>query len=346
MGIQRVVTNKLDKIVMASMTPVPKVSVLMSCYDAARWLNEAIKSVLNQTFSDFEFIIIDDGSTDDTLNIIRRFAERDSRIHVVVKKNTGLSDSLNVGIDRAYGEWIARIDADDICMPDRLHKQLVYAQAHPKHVYIGSGLLEIDSNGHPLKIYGYPVRHTTLLNHLQTARKFPPHSSAFYRSTAVRAVGGYRSRIQRAQDWDLWLRLSEVGDLGSLKEPLVKIRKHALQISHEEGGRRQICDSTIGIISYFLRRYGYADPVNGEDGEFLTFKKWVDKKLLQSDYYEFCSAREGLKASVLKSDFYIAKILRACKALFSSSVARQMLKEKVIGSDLPRRLALEWKSEA
>lgn len=93
----------------------PEVSVLMSVYNGERWLAESIESVLNQTFTDFEFLIVNDGSTDGSGEIINRYAEQDSRIHVFDKPNTGLADSLNYGIARAKGEWIARIDADDVC---------------------------------------------------------------------------------------------------------------------------------------------------------------------------------------------------------------------------------------
>ena len=109
--------------------PPPAVSVVMSCYNASRFLAEAIESILRQTFTDFEFIIIDDGSTDDTLDIIRTYAQTDPRIVVIEKANTGLADSLNVGIGAARGEWIARQDADDVSFPDRLFHQIEFLRA-------------------------------------------------------------------------------------------------------------------------------------------------------------------------------------------------------------------------
>ena len=183
--------------------PVPSVSVLMSCYNAARWLGEAIESVLRQTHTDFEFIIVDDGSKDDTPTILQRYSASDARIVIITKPNTGLGDSLNVGIRQVRGDWIARLDADDICEPTRLARQLELAQSNPSLVFVGSGLVIIDEHGAKLAIHHYPTRHTALLRQLRQMRKFPPHSSAMFRTTAARSIGGYRTRIRRAQDWDL-----------------------------------------------------------------------------------------------------------------------------------------------
>jgi len=105
----------MDQAVSSELISTPTITVLMSCYNAERWLDEAVRSVLNQTFDNFEFIIIDDGSVDGTLSLVRRYASTDSRIIVVAKQNTGLSDSLNVGVQMARGKWIARLDADDLC---------------------------------------------------------------------------------------------------------------------------------------------------------------------------------------------------------------------------------------
>ena len=102
----------------------PEVTVLMSCYNASCWLHEAIASVLKQTFENFEFILVDDGSTDDTWDIIQAYRDRDQRIVAIKKSNTGLTDSLNVGIAHARGAWIARLDADDRCEAGRLAEQV------------------------------------------------------------------------------------------------------------------------------------------------------------------------------------------------------------------------------
>ena len=328
--------NKLQSI-------APAISVLLSCYNGARWLDGAINSVLSQAFEDYEFIIVDDGSTDNSPEIIKRYAEQDARIVVIAKSNTGLADSLNVGIQQACGEWIARLDADDICEPARLEKQLAKARSNPSLVFIGSSLLVIDENGTVLKIFRYPASHGLLVRNLRTARKFPPHSSAFYRTDVVRSIGGYRTRIRRSEDWDLWLRLSEVGQLAAMDEPLVRIRKHSGQISHDESGRRQKIDSTVAIVSYLLRRYNFPDPVAADDEMFEFFRVWIGNRLDQERLFEFFDYIERVKA-------VIAGMHKSPSALFT--VTRHIISEpgfltrflrlRLFGESIPHRLADEW----
>ena len=136
----------------------PEVSVLMSCYNASRWLHEAIDSVLTQTFENFEFVLVDDGSTDDTWNIIQSYRDRDERIVPISKKNTGLPDSLNVGIAKARGAWIARLDADDVCEPTRLEEQVKFVSKHPEVVLLGTGCVEIDEQGGVKKKHTLSIR--------------------------------------------------------------------------------------------------------------------------------------------------------------------------------------------
>ena len=117
---------------------VPSITVLMAVYNGDRWLAESIQSVLGQTFTNFEFIIINDGSDDYSPQIISQFAKKDSRIHVYDKENSGLTDSLNYGIEKAQGEWIARIDADDIWRSERLQKQIECVRLNTDLVLVGS----------------------------------------------------------------------------------------------------------------------------------------------------------------------------------------------------------------
>src|SRR6056297_1507561 len=118
------------------------VTVLMSCYNGQKWIGNAIESVLNQTFKDFEFIIIDDGSTDSSVNIIKNYLDKDQRVRLIEKENTGLPDSLNVGVNNARGKWIARLDADDLCESQRLEKQLKVANSDDSLVLIGSAYFQ------------------------------------------------------------------------------------------------------------------------------------------------------------------------------------------------------------
>ena len=321
-------------------TPTPTITVLMSCYNAAQWLDDAIRSVLNQTYTDFEFIIVNDGSVDNTLEIIQRFAAFDSRIVVVTKPNSGLSDSLNVGIKMARGEWIARLDADDRCEPTRLQQQMELALTNLNLVFIGSGLTIIDDVGNKLNTYSYPTRHISLLKHLRTARKFPPHASALYRTKKVRDLGGYRSRIHRAEDWDLWLRLSAVGELACLSEPLVQIRKHPGQISRSEGGQRQVVDSWLATVSYWLRHFNAVDPVDADDANYNSFNAWIKVRLKEEGLFELLDHKDRLKSFAIKSPFDAIRLIGACMS--RPFFTLRLIQERFIGKSLAHRLALEW----
>jgi glycosyltransferase involved in cell wall biosynthesis len=284
-----------------TLNEMPLVTVLMSCYNAAKWLDESIPSILQQTYSNFEFLIIDDGSEDTTYDVLEIFAKKDHRIKIFKKSNTGLADSLNVGLYQARGKWIARMDADDISELNRLEKQVAYAQNHTGVVYVGSDLRLIDSDGNFSTSYQYPINHNSLLNNLLISKPFPPHSSAFYLCALARNLGGYRRKILRAEDWDLWLRLSEKGLLSSIPEPLVRIRKHPDQISLSSGGRESIIDSRISIASYLLRKNNFSDPVNLNEHDFKQFYDLIDQRLREERYFDYCDWKIQLKESFKKS---------------------------------------------
>lgn len=315
----------------------PAISVVMSCFNAERWLTESITSALQQTWSDFEFVIVDDGSTDKTRAMIESFAARDSRIVTLFKGNTGLADSLNVGIGTARGSWIARLDADDVCKPERLERQLCAVAADPTLVFVGSGLTLIDEEGRAHSLHHYPVSHSRLLAHLVTGRKFPAHSSALFDVDAFWKAGGYRTRIRKGQDWDLWLRLSEIGHLGCLRDVLVEVRKHEAQISNEDGGKRQMSDAYVAAVSYWLRQMGYPDPVAEEESRFESFRLWVAARLDEVGRSDLEGIRSSLKAGAARGAWHLART-----AIGAPVMAARIGMEKLWGHQLPRRLAKEW----
>jgi glycosyltransferase involved in cell wall biosynthesis len=322
---------------------MPLISVVMSVYNGEHWLAESINSVLNQTFQDFEFIIVNDGSTDRSLQVIEEFALIDRRVRIIDKKNTGLADSLNHGIGHARSEWIARIDADDICEPQRLALQFEYAQSQTRVVLLGTGMSEVDDLGHPLATYLYPRNHPELLTNLLEKRRFFPHASAFYSLEAFRRVGGYRPRIKRAEDYDLWLRLSEVGLIACLKSPLVRIRKHGSQISHDDGGRRQILDSRVALASYVLRAAGATDPVEetSPDHNFKTFQMFIDAGLERERIYERINFMQQLKATI-RSTSLIETLARNTLTSSSVDLLFRYLHYRLFGEATAKRLALAW----
>ena len=217
----------------------PKVTVLLPSYNAERYLAEAVESILHQTFTDFEFLIIDDGSTDGALEILRRYAEQDPRIRLIARENRGLVPTLNEGLEKARAPLIARMDNDDVAMPDRFQKQVAFLDAHPEVVCLGSAFSHIDEAGRHL-ISLFPPESNNELQQLCLAGHCPIcDPTSMFRREATLAVGGFRPEMVLAEDLDMWLRLGEVGELACLPEPLLKYRLHPKSMSGQEPDRQR-----------------------------------------------------------------------------------------------------------
>jgi hypothetical protein len=207
----------------------PLVSVVMPVFDGETYLAQAIESVLGQTFQDFELIAVDDGSHDGSSAIVERFSREDPRVRLISnEKNLGISATLNHGWRAARAPLIARLDADDISLPDRLARQVAFLDAHPSVAVVGGALVTMDATGRRGSVIRFPTTsraiRSTLLRHNCLA-----HPSVMLRRVALEAVGGYRFDCH--EDYDLWLRLSERFELANLPEPLILYRLHPGQIS-------------------------------------------------------------------------------------------------------------------
>lgn len=320
----------------------PVVTVLMSCYNGASWLGEAIESVLAQTFRDFEFMIVDDGSSDATRDIISAYADKDKRITTLFKKNTGLADSLNAGLFRARGAWIARMDQDDICEPGRLAEQLAFAAERPGTVLLGSAFTEIGPDGRVLKTHYYPETHRALVRNLEGLMRFFPHSSAFFSAAIAKEAGGYNPRIHRAEDWRLWPELSTRGRLACINTPLVRIRKHGAQMSLDGNGRRQLCDTVLDLVCYFLKKAGHKDPSSQaySEEEWRAFTAWVVGEVESSGLIEKRAAWVAARAEYVGGG--LGGLARFAARLAGSGHAVSLVWHKYFGTPLPRQLAEKW----
>lgn len=225
----------------------PTVSVLMPAYNAERHVAEAVESILAQTFSDFEFLIVDDGSTDGTRGILERLAASDPRIALVSRPNTGYLIALNEMLGRSRGGLLARMDADDVAHPDRFERQVAFLRARPDHVLVGSRVTVIDPNGKPLTIMGELGGHEQLDRGLLEGRgQLIYHPSVMMRREAVLRAGGYDGRFELAEDLDLFLKMAEFGRLANLPEPLLSYREHLSKVGHLRAVRQgEICRAVL-----------------------------------------------------------------------------------------------------
>lgn len=322
---------------------IPEVSILMSCYNGSRWLSEAIESILIQTYKSFELLLVNDGSTDDTWNIIQFYKNLDNRIIAINKKNTGLADSLNLGINMARGRWIVRIDQDDICDTKRLEQQINFLYKNPLVVLLGSGFVEIDDKNRILKKHKYPSQHNKLVRCLEKSKRFFPHSSACYRLDIVKEIGGYNTRIRRAEDRDLWLKFATKGKIACMSNYLVSIRKHSNQMSLENNGQNQFCDAISSEVCYWLRKYGYQDPSTCSN--IIVWKKfhcWIEHRI--EDLGVFNNRKAWSLARVeyfSKKNRFISTLAFIIK-LIQNQNSIGLIWEKIFGSNISKRLAIEW----
>lgn len=205
-----------------------KVSVVMSVYNGEDFLAEAIESVLNQTYKDFEFIIVDDGSTDSTPKILEKYQAFDQRIVIDSHENMGLAVSLNRAVDIARGEWIARIDADDIMLPNRLEEQVKFIEANPTVDVVATWVYYIDEKSQIFKLLDFPKDLVTWEDNQRYFKENKGvgiiHPSVMYSKASFLKTGGYRN-VNPSQDTDLWFRMQEHGLVFSvIHKPLTKYR--------------------------------------------------------------------------------------------------------------------------
>jgi glycosyltransferase involved in cell wall biosynthesis len=208
---------------------MPRISVVMSVYNGAKYLDYALYSIVNQTYKNFEFIIIDDGSTDETWNILNRCG--DVRLRLFRKnKNEGLVSGLNRGIAEARGEYIARMDADDIALPKRFETQVNFLDHNDKVVALGTRAIQINHEGRIINDIVNITDPKRVRLYLERGLNPMIHSSVMMRKKIVNEAGGYRDAFKHAEDYDLWLRMLELGDICNLRDRLMMYRSNILGI--------------------------------------------------------------------------------------------------------------------
>lgn len=268
------------------MRTIPKISVVMPMYNAERYIAAAIDSILAQAFSDFEFILVDDGSTDQSLEIVRHYERLHPRIRVLSRPNTGIVGALNDGLSLARGEFIARMDADDIAYPHRLERQVAFLEDHPECVAVGAPMRCIDHDGKPTNmVYDVPLAHAEIDMGLMLGRGGAiPHPTALLRRTAMERIGGYRDLFP-AEDTDLFLRLAEEGKLANVPEILLDYRVHPGNVSQKNLRQGVLKSCAAAEEAHFrrglpipkaLRRRYVKAAIALDDGRTARQQAWLD----------------------------------------------------------------------
>lgn len=216
----------------------PKITVLMSVYNGEKYIKEAIDSILFQTFKDFEFLIINDGSTDRTAEIIRSYSDQRIKIHKN-KENFGLTKSLNIGLKLARGEYIIRQDADDISMSERLEKELDFLETHKDYAVVGTFVKIMNENSKIIRLLKRPVNDGQIREFLKKDNCIT-HGSSMIRMESFYDVGFYDESMERSQDYELWLRISKKYRMANIPEYLYIWRNHKDNIEAKYKGEQEI----------------------------------------------------------------------------------------------------------
>jgi len=330
--------------------PSPFFSILMACHNGEKFIEEAIQSVLRQSFKEWELIIVNDASQDSSLNIIKKYQKLDSRIKYKYSSvNIGAAAARNVAAELSTGKWIAILDADDIYMPDKLHAQFNLIKNGCKDlILVGCNCIHIDETGATLGVYKYPKSASLLKKNLLNFKGFPPHSSVVYRAKDFRISQGFNPKFYRSQDYDLWLRLSNQGKFANVYEPLLKYRIHASNISKIKTSE-EFSQQIYGIaakVCYLLRKFGCIDPSNsvGDDvWKMLLFH--IKNKINQKDEVDYQNWKINFKAALQARNngdglYKLLKNFNICQ----SSYLFRLSKEFIFGSDLSNKCFKTWRA--
>lgn len=231
----------------------PLVSVVMPVYNGGFYLIDAVASIVQQAFTDWQMICVDDGSTDGSGRILEWFSQQDSRIQVVHQDNAGIVSALNRGCSLAAAPLICRMDCDDIAFADRLESQIEFMKSNPKCGAVGGAILEIDSEGDPLCVSRLPGSHHEIVERLLSRQTGLFHPSTMIRAAAFEAVGGYRSGYQWIEDHDLWLRLAQRGQLANTNDVVICYRQHEGSVCWQRSDHQRELMNDLLQEAYRLR---------------------------------------------------------------------------------------------
>lgn len=232
----------------------PAITVLMPVYNSERYVAMAVKSILDQTFRDFEFLIVNDGSTDNSMDITREFD--DPRIRVIDTENRGVAAALRLGVEKATGDYIARMDADDESLPNRLEIEKRCLDENPGIAVVHGSVEYIDSKRQPVFLDRDEGHSNIITKWLLNWKNVPIHSTVMMRASILKEHAlNYRIEMNRAEDFDLWNRIARVGDFMYLPDILIRYRIHSENVSNSSPIDLQF-DAQTRVVRENIKRYG------------------------------------------------------------------------------------------
>lgn len=261
-----------------------KVTVLMPAYNAGKYITEAIESVLQQSFKDFQLLIINDGSTDNTEEIIHSLKEE--RIVLVNQPHKGIAAALNKGLSMTQSIYIARFDADDICFPQRLQQQVSFLDNHPEFITIGCDAEYISEDGqHLFDFRAIGHTHEEIIQKIYSYCPFI-HSSVMFRKQAVINAGGYCEHAHNFEDYFLWIQLLKQGKFYNLPQQLIKVRFNPASVTIDERWRGR-------IFRKMKREIITKGSITEQEGSFLSniIKRQDFRNIKEGSYYALCGKK-------------------------------------------------------
>ena len=325
----------------------PRLTVLMAVHNGGRFIGKAVQSILEQTFNDFEFLIIDDASTDDSIEIIKAF--HDPRIRLVRnRENMGLTRSLNFGLSQARGDYIARMDDDDLSLPTRLQAQMDFFEKNPSYGLVGTSYRYIDEEGRCIYEKILPRTSPEIKKALGITNQFA-HASVMFPAQAIAAVGPYREFFRYAQDYDLFLRIAEKFEVYNIPEILTewRVRLNSASVKYRTLQNQY---AHIARISASERSKTGKDPVERQDFspdeisslEYLAapslLSRYRRKNIMANSYYYWANFFQRREKSYPPGRRYAIRLL--IKSFLANPFVFLFLISKRVVDSLKWRLRL------
>jgi glycosyltransferase involved in cell wall biosynthesis len=306
-----------------------KVSVVMSVFNGEKFISDSVESILNQTYRDFEFVIIDDGSFDDTYKIIQAY--HDNRIKLFRQSNQGVASGLNAGIRMSKGEYIARMDADDLSEPDRLEIQINYMDNHPDCVLVGVNAILIDEDGLPLRKLSYPQHRNAIYTSLQNGLSPFSDGAVMFRRSVAESCGFYNEKMLVGEDWLLWVNLFQLGEMANIPICLYRYRLSSSALTN----MTPAINKQVKLLFSKILKSGEIDT--GLFTKLIEYKKNANPKELKSLYY-LRAGKALLEGDwkVVEAKKYFRKSIKLSPWNFTSWI-------NFAFCFMPRNIVLTWK---